>query len=201
VETSDVGPEQGERSSAAPGELEVVRAFVNTLDIEAGTDDLGTPADAGAWLRRHGAPLRRGPSRDDLRRLVELREAIRDAASARGTDVGAKGIAALNRVAAAHPISVLLGEGPVPFAHRTSGVDGFIERLLGIVATATVDGSWERLKACPNDRCRWLFFDHSRNRSRTWCSMDVCGARAKMRTYRSRRRADVAADRGEHAST
>ena len=34
-----------------------------------------------------------------------------------------------------------------------------------------------RLKICPN--CRWLFIDRSRNRSRTWCDMAVCGNRAK----------------------
>ena len=41
----------------------------------------------------------------------------------------------------------------------------------------------ERLKICPN--CRWLFLDRSRNRSRTWCDMMVCGNRAKAsRHYR-----------------
>ena len=84
-----------------------------------------------------------------LRRLVELRESIRDAAARRGTPAEAA----------------------------------------AILAAATIDGTWGRLKACPNDRCRWLFYDHSRNRSRAWCSMDLCGAQSKMRTYRARRRA------------
>jgi predicted RNA-binding Zn ribbon-like protein len=44
----------------------------------------------------------------------------------------------------------------------------------------------ERLKACVE--CRWLFLDESRNRSRRWCSMNGCGARAKMRRYRAGRR-------------
>ena len=41
----------------------------------------------------------------------------------------------------------------------------------------------ERLRLCVD--CRWLFLDLSRNRSRRWCSMNGCGARAKMRRYRA----------------
>ena len=59
-------------------------------------------------------------------------------------------------------------------------------RLLGIVARAQADGTWERMKACPWHTCHVAFYDHSRNRSRTWCSMEVCGNRAKAQTYRRR---------------
>ncbi|MEO8517650.1 MAG: CGNR zinc finger domain-containing protein [Dermatophilaceae bacterium] len=40
---------------------------------------------------------------------------------------------------------------------------------------------------CPADGCRWGFNDTSRNRSRQWCSMEVCGNRAKARAHRGRR--------------
>lgn len=50
------------------------------------------------------------------------------------------------------------------------------------------------VKECPS--CRWLFADRSRNRSRRWCDMQVCGARSKMRRYhRARRRAGGTAAR------
>ncbi|MCY1240531.1 CGNR zinc finger [compost metagenome] len=39
----------------------------------------------------------------------------------------------------------------------------------------------DRLKICPN--CGWLFLDRSRNRSRTWCDMAVCGNRSKARRH------------------
>jgi predicted RNA-binding Zn ribbon-like protein len=39
----------------------------------------------------------------------------------------------------------------------------------------------ERLKICPN--CEWLFLDRSRNKSRTWCDMAVCGNRTKARRH------------------
>ncbi|MFQ6184484.1 CGNR zinc finger domain-containing protein [Sinorhizobium meliloti] len=44
----------------------------------------------------------------------------------------------------------------------------------------------ERLKICPN--CAWLFLDRSRNRSRTWCDMAVCGNRTKARRHYRRSR-------------
>ncbi|MGZ8649732.1 MAG: CGNR zinc finger domain-containing protein [Solirubrobacteraceae bacterium] len=36
-------------------------------------------------------------------------------------------------------------------------------------------------------RVRWLFIDSSRNHSRRWCTMNICGASAKMRRYRARK--------------
>ena len=58
--------------------------------------------------------------------------------------------------------------------------------LLAIVARAQADGTWRRMKACP--ACGWAFYDRSRNRSRTWCTMAICGNRAKARSYRERHR-------------
>lgn len=55
----------------------------------------------------------------------------------------------------------------------------------------TVHAEPERLKICPN--CGWLFLDRSRNRSRAWCDMAVCGNRAKAsRHYRRRRPEGIA---------
>jgi predicted RNA-binding Zn ribbon-like protein len=44
----------------------------------------------------------------------------------------------------------------------------------------------DRLKICPN--CEWLFIDKSKNRSRNWCDMAVCGNRAKARLHYRRKR-------------
>jgi predicted RNA-binding Zn ribbon-like protein len=54
------------------------------------------------------------------------------------------------------------------------------------VLRAQADGSWERLKACRDEECRWVFYDSSRNRSGTWCDMGLCGSRTKVRAYRQR---------------
>lgn len=46
----------------------------------------------------------------------------------------------------------------------------------------------DRLGICEGDGCGWLFFDHSRNRSRKWCDMGDCGNRAKARRFYKRKR-------------
>jgi predicted RNA-binding Zn ribbon-like protein len=65
---------------------------------------------------------------------------------------------------------------------------GSLGRLIAIMVEAMADGTWSRLKACSAETCQWLFYDTSKNRSGHWCSMRVCGNRAKARQFRARRR-------------
>lgn len=44
-----------------------------------------------------------------------------------------------------------------------------------------------RVRACEADSCRWLFLDTSKNHTRRWCNMKVCGNRAKARRFQERR--------------
>lgn len=46
----------------------------------------------------------------------------------------------------------------------------------------------ERVKACAEQGCTYLFLDRTRNRSRRWCDMAVCGNRAKARRFYRRQR-------------
>lgn len=166
-------------SKQAPGELEVVRTFINTIDLEDDVDTL----DA-AWLKDNGLATRR-VSEAELQRARELREALRDLLSSHGTDPSA--VARLNDLGRGAPLTVAFGaEGD---AHLHPAGDGFAEiaaRVLAIVERAQAGGSWDRMKACAADSCRWAFYDQSRNRSRQWCDMAVCGNRAKARSYRER---------------
>jgi predicted RNA-binding Zn ribbon-like protein len=52
------------------------------------------------------------------------------------------------------------------------------------------DGTFARLKSCRNHDCRWAFYDYSKNRSASWCSMQLCGNRTKTRAYRRRHSAE-----------
>jgi predicted RNA-binding Zn ribbon-like protein len=47
-------------------------------------------------------------------------------------------------------------------------------------------GTVERLKICGH--CGWLFLDRSKNRSRAWCDMAVCGNREKAKRHYKRQR-------------
>jgi len=121
-------------------------------------------------------------------RIFDIREALRDLVSASGTNAESEAAAVVDAIARRHPVVVRVSSPITLVPSSGAGVDALIERILGLVAAARIDGMWERMKTCANDGCRWLYFDHSRNRSRTWCSMDLCGSRAKMRAYRSRGR-------------
>src|ERR1700730_3508732 len=47
----------------------------------------------------------------------------------------------------------------------------------------------DRIRACGVDTCRWLFLDTSKNHTRRWCNMRVCGNRMKARRFQARREA------------
>lgn len=64
--------------------------------------------------------------------------------------------------------------------------DDVVGAVFAACTRLVVRGDWIRLKICPADTCLWAFYDESRNRSRTWCSMRVCGNREKARGWRAR---------------
>ena len=74
-----------------------------------------------------------------------------------------------------------------PAEGKGNEVDKAMALMLAAVVRSAVNGTWGRLKACRNEGCRWAFYDSAKNRSGTWCHMDACGARHKMRAYRERK--------------
>jgi predicted RNA-binding Zn ribbon-like protein len=83
-------------------------------------------------------------------------------------------------------LDVRFAGGAIRFVPRKRGAAGGLGLLLAAVGEAMADGSWQRMKACKSDTCRWAFIDHARNRSRQWCDMAVCGNREKARTFRKK---------------
>lgn len=178
--------------AAAPGELAVIQAFLNTRDIEASEEQLPDPAALRRFLAQHGLLGPRGRvTPTDHRRALELREALRALTAANnGVPLDKSALAVLDR--SARRAGLIAGFGPTGAPQETvtaSGVDRAFGGLLAIVHRAMRNDTWPRLKACREHGCRWAFYDHSRNRSGTWCAMQICGTRAKMRTYRARRAA------------
>jgi predicted RNA-binding Zn ribbon-like protein len=167
-----------------PG-LARIERFVNTADLDQGTDELEDAAGASAWLAEEGLPA--DVDAEDHERLVAFREAIRGLLLANhGGTPDPAAVATLDGAAALTVAFAADGSARLePAAH---GVDAVLAQLAAIIARAQAEGTWTRLKACPNDTCGWAFYDRSRNRSRTWCAMSVCGNRAKARSYRARHR-------------
>jgi predicted RNA-binding Zn ribbon-like protein len=174
---------------SAPGELELVRAFVNTRDLELGTDELSSSAALAAWLSERGLVVPATAATDaDLRRALALREGLRGLllANAAGTPPDADAADAVDAVGRRCALRARAGgEGP-PLVAAGRGADAGLGRLLAIVVLAQADGTWLRLKACPGERCQWALYDRTRSRTRTWCAAAKCGARARSRAYRRR---------------
>lgn len=164
-------------------DLQLVCDFVNTLDLERGEDELGDARALGRWLRARGLWGGR-PSDEDAAVARAAREALRELMRANNgckADPDASA-ATLDTAARAAGVTVGFGAGSV----RLVAPEGGIGAVLAAAGQAMADGSWPRLKACRADGCRWAFVDSARNRSRQWCSMQVCGNREKARAFRRR---------------
>lgn len=182
-------PETG--SKPAPGDLALLQAFVNTVDLESGHDTIASPDLLSRWLAAHDlldAHVRLDDA--DQAAATAIREGLRQLLLANnGVPADPERLRALDAVASRAPVTVRIDEnGSTSLTATDAGIGAAFARLLVIAHEATVDGTFQRLKACRNDTCHWAFYDHSRNRSGTWCSMAVCGSRVKSRAYRERRR-------------
>ncbi len=175
----------------APGELELVRQFVNSFDVEDAQDALGDPAGLAAWLREHDLlEAQAEVGEEDRRRAVAVREALRALLLANnGGERDPDAIATLHEAAGRAGVALRFTEDGSGLEPSAGGVDGALGRLLTIVHAAEHDGTWPRLKACPWHTCHWAFYDNTKNRSGVWCTMEVCGNRAKAKAYRERRAA------------
>ena len=197
--------------SPAPGMLEVVRQFVNTLDIESGTDELDSPGALLGWLDKSGLgglggdAHAGGPVTEaDLALAISLREALRGVLSwhvtagnepgasaspdrAGGRDGPAAAAAELRKAAA--PLRIrfeISGEGQVAAAPDGSGVTPDLARLLLIAGEAATTGTWGRLRSAVQRTASRPSPTAPPTRTGCWCSMRVCGSRAKSRAYRRR---------------
>ena len=172
---------------AAPGDLELVRDFVNTLDILPGTEKFEDPAGLALWLADHRLMSLSPTLTDkDLARAKKLREALRAFLLANA------GLPLDPEAAETFDDAV----GPARLRARTDE-DGWLELLpvdeeglnhaigclVSFVFAAQQDGTWSRLKVCAE--CHWALYDHTKNYSAAWCGSQ-CGARVRSRRYRRR---------------
>ncbi|WP_436758943.1 CGNR zinc finger domain-containing protein [Streptosporangium sp. V21-05] len=185
----------GDRA-VAPDPLALVQAFVNSVNVEFGPDYFATAQGLATWLERNGlGGPRVKPDELDRRDAVILREALRALLRENnGGPIDPQARRTVEHVARACPLVVGFGAetGSLGLRPALTDVRGALAEVLASVAGAVIDGSWQRLKACGEHRCEWIFYDRSRNRGSRWCSMSVCGTRAKMRAYRQAKRAHSA---------
>jgi predicted RNA-binding Zn ribbon-like protein len=170
---------------------ELIRDFVNTREIEHEVELFTTAAALAEWCDGRGLTRETvEATAADLRRAVELREALRGLLLANtGVDLDtAASFEVLDRVARRAHIELRFEECAGRLVPASSGITAALGRIAIGVHGAMADGSWPKLKACRAGNCTWAFIDHAKNQSRAWCSMRSCGNREKARAFRERQR-------------
>lgn len=185
--------------------------FANTLEWrnhpQRRHEKLGSYADLVNWARDTGlisaATARKlarkaaaQPHRAEamLERARSLRHAIYrllSAVAARDKpDIGA--LALLNSEIAVSSVHGRLVAQDGEFRWDWAGAEDALEWVLWPVTRAAAElltsQKLDRLRECEGEGCGWMFIDTTRNRSRRWCDMKVCGNRAKVRTFYKRHR-------------
>jgi len=170
-------------------EIDLLVDFVNTRDVEEETDAIAAPAQLQAWIAEHAGEYLPELEAGDLPRVLELREALRALMlTNNGVPADERELEPLREAAERSRYRLAFDpDGKLRLAPARADLAGFESRLLLALERLQCEDAWPRLKACTDEGCHWAFYDATRNRSRTWCSMDVCGNREKTRRYRQRK--------------
>jgi predicted RNA-binding Zn ribbon-like protein len=159
--------------------------LVNTewVDADGPRDLLGDPAGLSVWLRSTARDARADAA--TLAALREARAAIRGVVE-RPADPEAR--AALNAVLARGAWAERLGpRGPERAAAPADECWALAwEAAAGLIELLRDEP--ERVRRCSGHDCLLTFYDTSRSGRRLWCSMAVCGNRAKARRHYERSR-------------
>jgi predicted RNA-binding Zn ribbon-like protein len=184
--------------------------FANTADDrprERPQELLHSFADLVAWSRQAGAlpaheaaQLLRAASRHPgaaqatLRRALVLREAVfRIFSAVAGRRPAPPADLALVNAAASKALGKLRIVGrrrgfTWEWEENPAALDRMLWPVMRSGAELLTSRELERVRECAADTCGWLFLDRSKNRSRRWCNMTVCGNRAKVRAFFRRQR-------------
>jgi len=182
------------KDASAPGSLELVRSFVNSVDLEkpGELDALSSVEAARVWLADAG--LGSGDVHAaELPGLRKLRDALRAELLAhtgegspeetRRTLIGAL------EGAAARVVFNPSGDWAVRLEPNSADPGWQLrDSVAAAIYDAVRDGNWKRLKACRKHSCLYAFYDRSKNGSGAWCSMETCGNRVKAQRRRVRER-------------
>ncbi|MGI8450221.1 MAG: CGNR zinc finger domain-containing protein [Streptosporangiaceae bacterium] len=179
----------GDRAPA-PGQVVLVQDYVNTVDLEMNRDAFTRLSGLIAFCKAAAIPASRISGRD-LDRAIQLREALRDVCETHaGHPAPAASLRLLDAALRDAPIILRLdasGQAGLVPATGLPGMEALTAHLAIAINAGTADGSWPRLKACSADTCRWVYYDGSPSGRSRWCTMSICGSRAKVRAYRERR--------------
>ncbi len=174
----------------APGDLEVIQAYVNTAGCGSQSERLATPRDLSRWLtRRTLLPAGTELTEEDRLRALEVRDGIRAYLLVNsGGKLKEDVIERLDRAISAARFQLRFDrDGTARFEPASPGVEDALGSLLEIVVVAArLDGTWPRLKLCADPACRRAFYDTAKNGGGKWCTKR-CGDKIRSRLFRRRR--------------
>ncbi len=183
-----------ETTPAAPGELELIQRFMNLHEHRAGVrGDLPPSPELVKWflvdrgLMDDGDPWTHADHKLALDLIEALHAKVRENYA---EPAGSRDVAVIDRVTDAAGLTPRFGlAGPPRLEPKATGAAGGLGGIVAIAFLAQLDGRWGHLKNCAHETCRGVFFDHSKNHSGKWCSMQKCGNRAKAKAWRERHEA------------
>jgi predicted RNA-binding Zn ribbon-like protein len=177
-----------------PAELAPVLSFVNSVDIELGTDDwaAGQPG-LKAWLTTVGLLTADVPvTSAEFDLACRLRAGMR-ALTLANNDVPATPAVLDDLSAALRAFPMVVSPDSTGGGGLAGINDGPVMAALGSIVTGyttgVLTGAWSRMRQCLAGDCAWVFWDSSAKGARRWCNMAVCGNRAKVRAFAARQRA------------
>ncbi|RLP75341.1 zf-CGNR multi-domain protein [Mycetocola tolaasinivorans] len=169
--------------------------FVSTRAGAHAHEQFTDPAGTADWFTSAGLiPVGTPVSEADVWTVRELRDALSALLAAhlhpaKDTDT-APATAAIERIAAVHPLMPRLTPTGMVLVGTQSGMAGGIGTLLAHVATVAANPrEWVRFKTCGNHTCHLGFRDNTRNGSGLYCGPG-CAAQVNMRAYRKRNAAE-----------
>jgi len=146
-------------------------------------------SDWEAWLRRKLPDISPVGTAFVFRRAMQLHATLRSLQAVNnGIEIGeelSSGNGTLNHLIVAYGIKPRLDEaGQISLA--TDKPTDPVAILMLSVLDALQSGAWRRFKLCNESTCRASYYDASKAAAKTWCSMEICGSRNKMKRYRSK---------------
>ena len=161
-------------------------------DVVAWAEARGVVSRGQAQRLRAAAERRPRDAREAVSAIVALRESLYAviAAAAAGRAAPSGDLARVNAEVALACSHAHLAprRGRVVLAFDAPDDDSLTQPVSIPVVRAAVDllttDVLERVRVCADDSCAWLFVDTTRNRTRRWCDMKICGNRNKVRRFR-----------------
>ena len=174
-----------EHREATPTELRDLESFL--------WRDLDSLAAWRAWIEQRQFDGRKAEA--SFAEAVAIQEALRQLEAVNNSTVSLAGASnAMSRLNQAIEHHALRPKVTADGIRMDAGAGDPVGHVLQNLLQAMVTNMWPRFKLCRDTACQASFFDSSKNGSKIWCSMEICGSRNKMRRHRAKAEASARID-------